>query len=244
MTAPLPRGYRARRGFCNPNPNTPTARAPQVAWAQLQVLAQLALLLQHLLWSQTLAHWSLQPEDSQQLESVLLPRTLELLQAAAVAYWAAVTPLPDGAGARAEGGAALDPAQLVVALRIGDGPSAAGGWHNGQGRTLCCTKPAPRPQRRGAGMPSGGCRCCVQHTFGALLGLRVLMCCLSRPPRVGAQAAAKRARLAQGPHDSYVAGLLLAQLATSHKIHGEPVRVQLAARWVLGMGPTLHPAAG
>lgn len=108
--------------------------APQVAWAQLQVLTQLALLLQYLLWSQTLAHWSLLPEDSQQIESVLLPRTLNLLQAAAVAYWGAVTPVQDGSAAGAEGGAgALDPAQLVVALRIGEGPPGAGGDGAGAG---------------------------------------------------------------------------------------------------------------
>lgn len=99
------------------------------------MVSQLALLLQYLLWSQTLAHWSLAPEDGQQIESVLLPRALDLLQAAAVAYWSAVTPVQDGSAAGATSGAAeLDPAQLVVALRIGEGPAgglrlgARGGW--------------------------------------------------------------------------------------------------------------------
>ena len=98
-----------------------------MAWAQLEVLLQLVLLLQYLLWSQTLAHWSLAPEEAQQIEGQLLPRALELLQAAALAYWASVTPAAE-AGGGAEGGgggggASLDPAQMVVNLRIADGPS-------------------------------------------------------------------------------------------------------------------------
>lgn len=94
----------------------------QVAWAQLQLLLRLALLLRHVLWAHTLGNWSLAAEDAADLEGLLLPRVTGLLQAAATAYWAATAPLADGAGeAGAEG---LDPAQLVVALRIGeDGPS-------------------------------------------------------------------------------------------------------------------------
>ncbi|PRW20989.1 kinase [Chlorella sorokiniana] len=135
------------------------ASLAQVAWAQLQVLSQLALLLQYLLWSQTLAHWSLPPEDSHQIEAVLLPRALDLLQAAAVAYWSAVTPVQDSSAAGTDGSAAaLDAAQLVVALRIGEGPA-------------------------------------------------------------GAQAAAKRARLAHGPQDAYVSSLLLSQLASTRHVH-------------------------
>ena len=109
-------------GLC---PATPA----QVAWAQLQAAGQLALLLQYLLWSQSLANWSLPPEDGRQLQAALLPRALELLRAAAVAYWAAVTPCPaDGAGLAGDGArlaaAELDPAAMVVSLRIGDGPAA------------------------------------------------------------------------------------------------------------------------
>ncbi|KAL4420612.1 hypothetical protein ABPG75_010268 [Micractinium tetrahymenae] len=100
------------------------ATLAQVAWVQLQLLLQLALLLQYALWSHTLANWSLPAEDAAELEGRLLPRLMQLLQAAATAYWAAVAPLADGAGeAEGEG---QDPAQLVVALRIGEGgPSGA-----------------------------------------------------------------------------------------------------------------------
>jgi hypothetical protein len=97
----------------------------QVAWAQLEVLLQLVLLLQYLLWSQTLAHWSLSPEDAQQIEGQLLPRALGLLQGAALAYWASVTPAAEAEGSGAGGSASLDPAQMVVSLRIGDGPTTA-----------------------------------------------------------------------------------------------------------------------
>lgn len=98
-----------------------------MAWAQLEVLLQLVLLLQYLLWSQTLAHWSLAPEEAQQIEGQLLPRALELLQGAALAYWASVTPAAEAEGSGAGASASLDPAQMVVALRLGNGPSAAAG---------------------------------------------------------------------------------------------------------------------
>lgn len=90
-----------------------------MAWAQLQLLLRLALLLRHVLWSHTLANWSLPAEDAAELEGRLLPRVMDLLQASATAYWAAVAPLADG-GDEA-GGKGLDPAQMVVALRIGEG---------------------------------------------------------------------------------------------------------------------------
>lgn len=91
-----------------------------MAWTQLQLLLQLALLLRHVLWSHTLANWSLPADDAADLEGRLLPRVTDLLQAAATAYWATVAPLAGGDGGGA-GGEGLDPAQLVVALRIGEG---------------------------------------------------------------------------------------------------------------------------
>lgn len=118
----LPRTPGLRSTPALPPPH-PFVFGAQVAWAQLQVLAQLALLLQYVLWSQSLANWSLTPDDGQQLEGTLLPRALQLLHAAGVAYWAAVTPVVEGAAGEG-GAAALDPSQLVVNLRIGDGPPA------------------------------------------------------------------------------------------------------------------------
>jgi hypothetical protein len=104
----------------------PTLRAAalatlaQAAWAQLAVLLQLAVLQRYMLWSRSLGLYSLPPEDAAQLEGELLPRTLSLLRAAAVAYWAAVTPAGGGSGGGID---ALDPSQLVLSLRIRDGPS-------------------------------------------------------------------------------------------------------------------------
>ena len=65
--------------------------------------------------------------------------------------------------------------------------------------------------------------------------------CEAAPPHLasfsaGAQAAAKRARLAHGPQDAYVSSLLLAHLASSRHVHGErllacSLACLLAAQW-------------
>ncbi|EFN52609.1 hypothetical protein CHLNCDRAFT_138668 [Chlorella variabilis] len=175
----------------------PAGGAEPVSWAQLQAVGQLALLLRYALWSHSMALWSLAPEDAQRLESALLPRALGLLRAAAVAYWAAVTPAPEPGSGSAAG---LDPADMVVALRIGDG---GGGAAAAAGARLpLAPMPAPMPA-----------------LLLALLGLLLLLLpVLLLLLLHGCAAAAKRARVSKG-QVSYVAGLLLAACVSSQDLH-------------------------
>ncbi|KAL4855567.1 Nuclear pore complex protein NUP160 [Chlorella vulgaris] len=104
---------------------SPMAAASRpVSWAQVEAVLQLALLQRYVLWHQTLGLWTISPEDCQQLQTQLLPRTMELLRAAAVAYWTAVTPTAEVAADGGSTSPALDPSEMVVSLRIHDGPAA------------------------------------------------------------------------------------------------------------------------
>ena len=111
-------------------PRSPPAAAQlQVSWAQLSVLGRLQLLSTYVLQSQVLGSYELSATDSAALAQQALPRAASLLLAASTAHWAATTPVDVGAAARGGGSESLgplDPAQLVVALRIGDsGPAAS-----------------------------------------------------------------------------------------------------------------------
>ncbi|GAB4820336.1 hypothetical protein N2152v2_007382 [Parachlorella kessleri] len=96
------------------------AAAAQVCAARVQCLFQLSLLGSYVSSVQALGQWSLSPHDTQQLATVVLPKAEQMLREAAVGYWASVTPLQLPADL-----STIDPAQLVISLRIGDSAQGA-----------------------------------------------------------------------------------------------------------------------
>ena len=92
--------------------------AGQAAEAQLQLLLQLQVLLQYVLWSRSLGEWSPSLEESQQIND-LVSKVEGMQLTAAITRWSLVTPLPSN-----EEISNMDAAQLSAVLRIGEPPAA------------------------------------------------------------------------------------------------------------------------
>lgn len=88
--------------------------AGQAAEAQLQLLLQLQVLLQYVLWARSLGEWSPSLEESQQIND-LVSKVEGMQLTAAITRWSLVTPLPSN-----EEISNMDAAQLSAVLRIGE----------------------------------------------------------------------------------------------------------------------------